>query len=107
MLKLHETAQMFVIVDYVRKKTVKKSCKYGEYGSFEYLLFLFCLGEYGPRYKPLYFLEKSYWFPKQSGQDDRTGLLNGIEHRDGADVPLEGANIEPVSADMRSKCTMR
>ena len=27
--------------DYVRKATVKKSCKYGKYGSFELLLFLF------------------------------------------------------------------
>ena len=32
--------QMFVMVDYVRKMTVKKSCKYGEHGSFEHLLFL-------------------------------------------------------------------
>ena len=32
---------MFVMVDYVRKMTVKKSCKYGDYGSFEYLLLLF------------------------------------------------------------------
>ena len=31
---------MFVMVDYVREKTVKKSCKYGEYGLFERLLFL-------------------------------------------------------------------
>ena len=31
---------MFVVVDYVRKVTVKKSCMYGEYGSFEHLLFL-------------------------------------------------------------------
>ena len=32
---------MFVMVDYVREMTVKKSCKYGEYGLFEQLLFLF------------------------------------------------------------------
>ena len=32
---------MFVMVDYVRKMTMKTSCKYGEHGSFEYLLFLF------------------------------------------------------------------
>ena len=32
---------MFVKVDYVRKMTVKKSYKYDEYRSFEYLLFLF------------------------------------------------------------------
>ena len=32
---------MFVIVDYVKKMTEKKSCEYGEYGLFEHLLFLF------------------------------------------------------------------
>ena len=32
--------KMFVMVDCVREMTVKKSCKYGEYGSFEHLLFL-------------------------------------------------------------------
>ena len=31
---------MFVMVDYVRKITVKKSCKYCEYRLFEHLLFL-------------------------------------------------------------------
>ena len=31
---------MFVVVGYARKMTVKKSRKYGEYGSFEHLLFL-------------------------------------------------------------------
>ena len=31
---------MFVMVEYVREMAVKKSCKYGEYGSFEHLLFL-------------------------------------------------------------------
>ena len=31
---------MFMIVDFVKEMTVKKSCKYGEYGSFEHLLFL-------------------------------------------------------------------
>ena len=41
MVELHEAAQMFVKVDYVREMTVKKSCKYGEYGSFEYLFLLF------------------------------------------------------------------
>ena len=30
---------MFVMVDYAKEMTVK-SCKYGEYGSFEHLLFL-------------------------------------------------------------------
>ena len=34
---------MFVMVDYVRGMTVKKSCKHGEYGLFEDLLFLFLL----------------------------------------------------------------
>ena len=31
---------MSMMVDYVRKMTVKKSCKRDEYGSFERLLFL-------------------------------------------------------------------
>ena len=31
---------MFVMVGYVREMTVKKCCKYAEYGSFEHLLFL-------------------------------------------------------------------
>ena len=31
-------SQMNMMVDYVRKMTVKKSCKYGEYGWFEHLL---------------------------------------------------------------------
>ena len=39
-VKLHEATQMFVIVDCVRGMPVK-SCKYGEYGWFEHLLFLF------------------------------------------------------------------
>ena len=39
-VKLHETSQMFMMGDYVRKTTVKKTCKDGEYGSFKYLLFL-------------------------------------------------------------------
>ena len=30
---------MFVMVDCVREMTVKKSCMYGEYGSFGHLLF--------------------------------------------------------------------
>ena len=34
---------MFMMVDYVRKMTVNKSCKYGEYGSFKHLLILFRL----------------------------------------------------------------
>ena len=34
---------MFMMVDSERKMAVKKSCKYGEYGSFEYLLSLLTL----------------------------------------------------------------
>ena len=33
---------MFAMTDYVREMTSKKTCKYGEYGSFEPLLYLFC-----------------------------------------------------------------
>ena len=40
-VKLHEATQMFLVVDYVRKMTVKKSCKCGEYGSFYHLLLVF------------------------------------------------------------------
>ena len=32
-----------MMVDYVREMTVKKPCKYDEYGSFEHMLFLFVL----------------------------------------------------------------
>ena len=32
-----------MMVDYVREMTVKKSCKYGEYGSFEHLVLLLLL----------------------------------------------------------------
>ena len=39
-VKLHEAAQLFIMVHYVRKLTVKKLCKNGESGSFEQLLFL-------------------------------------------------------------------
>ena len=35
-LKWHVVIQMLVMVDYVRETTSKKSCKYGEYGSFEH-----------------------------------------------------------------------
>ena len=35
--------QMLAMVDYVREMTVKKSCKYGEYESFEHLLLLLFL----------------------------------------------------------------
>ena len=36
----HEATQLSVTVGYVREVTVKKSCKYGECGYFEHLLFL-------------------------------------------------------------------
>ena len=39
-VKLYETTPMFLMVDYVRELTVKKSCKYGEYGSFEHFTLL-------------------------------------------------------------------
>ena len=41
-VKLHEAAQIIVMV--VREMTVKKSCKYGEYGSFEHMVFLLSCG---------------------------------------------------------------
>ena len=31
---------VFVMAEYVKEMTEKKSCKYGEYGSFEHVLFL-------------------------------------------------------------------
>ena len=40
-VELHEATEIFVMVGYVREMTVKKFCKYGEYKSFEHLLFLF------------------------------------------------------------------
>ena len=39
-VKWHDLAKMFVIVDYVREMTAKKSSKYGVYGLFEPLLLL-------------------------------------------------------------------
>ena len=39
-MKWHEVAEAFTVVDNVREMTEKKSCKYGEYGWFEHLLFL-------------------------------------------------------------------
>ena len=39
-VKLHKATQMLVRVDYVQEISVKKSCRYSKYGSFEYLLFL-------------------------------------------------------------------
>ena len=38
---MHEAAQMFKMVDYVKKVTVKKFCKYVKYGLFEHSLFSF------------------------------------------------------------------
>ena len=38
--KLHEANTMFAMFSYVREMAEGKSCKYGEYGSFEQLLFL-------------------------------------------------------------------
>ena len=40
-VKWHAVANSFVMVDYVREMTAKESCQYGEYESFEHLLFLF------------------------------------------------------------------
>ncbi|KAK7506756.1 hypothetical protein BaRGS_00002231 [Batillaria attramentaria] len=59
-------------------------------------------GEFGPRYSPLYFLQWSYWFPKQHS----SYRMNGRSQGDNEDV-ITGPNIEPVLADMRSKCTLR
>ena len=39
-VKLHEAAQIIMMVDYVMEMVAKKSCKYGEYGLCEHLLFL-------------------------------------------------------------------
>ena len=36
-----ERCKLFAITYHVRKITAKKSCRYGEYGSFEQLLFLY------------------------------------------------------------------
>ena len=43
---------MFIMVDYVREMTVKKSFKHGEYGSFEQLLFLCCCSYSNPSPPP-------------------------------------------------------
>ena len=40
-VKLLEAPQIFLMIDYVKKMTVKKPFKNGEYGAFELLLFLF------------------------------------------------------------------
>ena len=40
-VKLHEATEMFTVVDYVRELTEKKSCKYGEYGSFALIVLSF------------------------------------------------------------------
>ena len=40
-VKLHEATHMFVMVASVREMTLKKSCNYGEYGSFLHFLLFF------------------------------------------------------------------
>ena len=40
-VKLREAAQMFEMVHFVKEMTVKKFCKYGAYGSFGHLHFVF------------------------------------------------------------------
>ena len=30
----HEVGQILAVIDYAREMTLKKTCKYGEYGSF-------------------------------------------------------------------------
>ena len=39
-VKLHEATHMFMMVASVREMTLKKSCNYGEYGSFLHFLLL-------------------------------------------------------------------
>ena len=39
-VKLHKATEILMMVDYVSEMILKKSCKYGEYGLFERLLFL-------------------------------------------------------------------
>ncbi|XP_076447270.1 cholesterol transporter ABCA5-like isoform X2 [Babylonia areolata] len=63
-------------------------------------------GEYGPRYKPLYFLEKSYWFPQKSKSGDRTHLMD-VHDSNYSGEAVSGPNIEPMPADMASQRTMR
>ena len=38
-----KATQMYMMIDFVGKMTVKKSCKCGDFGSFERLLFLLLL----------------------------------------------------------------
>ena len=40
-MKLHEATKMFMMVDYIREMTSKRSCKHGEYGLFEHLTLFF------------------------------------------------------------------
>ena len=40
-IECHDVTQTFAEIDYVKGMTATKSCKYGEFGSFEQLLFLF------------------------------------------------------------------
>lgn len=63
-------------------------------------------GEFGPRYSPLFFLQRSYWSPKASSAGERTYLINGERQQDNEDV-VSGPNIEPVTADLRNKRTLR
>ena len=42
-VELYEVTQTFAMVDYVMEMTSMKSCKYGEYGLFEHLPFLFLI----------------------------------------------------------------
>ena len=67
--ELHEALKMFVMVDYVRKMAAKKSCKYGEYGSFEHLLFLFIDTMYERKTLGTGLLLFSFQIPKTSNQD--------------------------------------
>ena len=46
-VNLHEATQMFMVIDYVREMTVKKSCRYDEYRSLGRLLYLFYFAMYG------------------------------------------------------------
>ena len=39
-VKWHEVAQTFAVVDYVREMTKETACNYGEYGSVEHVLYL-------------------------------------------------------------------
>ena len=57
---------MFIMVDFVRKAIVKKSCNYGELGSFEWELFL-CF--------ETFFLEVILLFSKLRDSECKTAWL--------------------------------